>query len=54
MVSTEQPQIGVILLRLIIILVLTIGAFTISRLILKRWIWLALKKGKNPVKYSTF
>lgn len=50
MVSTERLQIGVILLRLIIILVLTIGTFTISRLILKRWIWPVFKKGKSSGK----
>ena len=48
MVEIEQAlPLGGILLRLAVILVLTIGAIIISRLILKRLLWPIIKKTKT-------
>ena len=51
MVSIERIQLfGAILLRLVVILLVTIGTLMISRLILKRWLWPAIKKTKYSDK----
>lgn len=51
MVATEQKLLFVeILLRLVVILLVTIGTLHISRLILKRWLWPVTKKTKNSEK----
>lgn len=50
MVEIEQIlPLGRILLRLAVILVLTIGAIIVSRLVLKRLLWPAIKKTKTTV-----
>jgi MscS family membrane protein len=41
---------GAILLRMIVILLVTIGTLIISRFILKTWLWKAIKKIKNSDK----
>lgn len=51
MVSIEQIQLfGAILLRLVFILLATIGTLLISRFILKQWLWPAIKKTKSSEK----
>lgn len=50
MVEIEQMlPFGIILLKLAVILVLTIGAIIVSRLVLKRLLWPAIKKTKTKV-----
>src|SRR5664280_1912950 len=46
----KKLLLGEILLRLIVILLLTIGTLIISRYILKRWIWPVIKKAKYSEK----
>jgi MscS family membrane protein len=40
-------SLGVVLLKLIFVLLVTIGTIIISQLILKRWLWPAVKKAKT-------
>ena len=47
-------SLGVVLLRLVVILVLTIGAIIISRLILKRLLWPKIKKTKTTADDRIF
>jgi MscS family membrane protein len=48
MVDTEQMlSIGAVFLRLVVILLVTIGTIIISQLILKHWLWPAIKKTKT-------
>lgn len=47
----QKLLLGEILLRLIVILLLTIGTLIISRYILKRWIWPVIKKQNIPKKF---
>lgn len=47
MVNIEQMlSIGIVLLRLVVILLVSISTIIISQLILKRWLWPAIKKTK--------
>ena len=39
-------SLGVVLLKLIVVLLVTIGTIIISQLILKRWLWPTIKKTK--------
>ncbi|MDP4197653.1 MAG: mechanosensitive ion channel [Bacteroidota bacterium] len=51
MVDIEQILLlGLIILRLVVVLLFTIGALSISRFILKRWLWPAIKTLKSSDK----
>ena len=47
-------SLGVVLLKLIFVLLVTIGTIIISQLILKRWLWPAVKKAKTKAGDKIF
>lgn len=55
MINVEQILLfGVVLLKMVVILLATICTLVISQLILKRWLWPAIKKAKNSDKIFHF